>query len=199
MAPSAHDARPHSSATDTITLLDRARGGDRGAFDELFARCLPPLQRWARGRIPPSARTVTDTLDVVQDAVLQSLRHLDKFQAQREGALQAYLRRAVLNRIRDEYRRVVRHPGRETLEEDVKEDPEPSPLEAAIGRQAVERYERALGRLDPIEREAIIARLELGYSYDQVAVAVGRPSAEAARQALRRALARLAEEMSREP
>jgi RNA polymerase sigma-70 factor (ECF subfamily) len=72
-----------------------------------------------------------------------------------------------------------------------------SPLEQAIGREAVQRYERALERLKPEEREAIIARVELGYTYEELAEALGKPTADAARQAAQRALVRLAEEMKR--
>jgi RNA polymerase sigma-70 factor (ECF subfamily) len=41
----------------------------------------------------------------------------------------------------------------------------------------------------------VIARLDLGYSYAQIALACGRPTADAARMAVHRALLRLAEEM----
>ena len=51
--------------------------------------------------------------------------------------------------------------------------------------------------LRPEEREAIIARVEIGYSYEELAEALGKPSAEAARKTARRALLRLAEEMNR--
>lgn len=70
-----------------------------------------------------------------------------------------------------------------------------SPLEEAIGSEAVERYERALERLKPEEREAIVARVELGYSYEDLATVLNKPSAEAARKSAERALIRLAEEM----
>jgi RNA polymerase sigma-70 factor (ECF subfamily) len=73
--------------------------------------------------------------------------------------------------------------------------PDASPLEEAIGRDAIERYERALATLRPEEREAIIGRVEMGYSYEDLAEALGRPSAEAARKAAQRALVRLAREM----
>jgi RNA polymerase sigma-70 factor (ECF subfamily) len=73
-----------------------------------------------------------------------------------------------------------------------------SPLEEAIGREAVERYERALARLKPEERETIIAKVELGYSYDELAEALGKTTSDAARKAAQRALVRLAEEMKRE-
>jgi DNA-directed RNA polymerase specialized sigma24 family protein len=61
----------------------------------------------------------------------------------------------------------------------------------------VERYEAALARLSDVDRELIVASVELGYTPAQVAEATGRASAEAARKAARRALLKLAEEMGR--
>jgi RNA polymerase sigma-70 factor (ECF subfamily) len=100
-----------------------------------------------------------------------------------------------MNRIRDEVRRAKRAPVPTELET---EEPHrgASPLELAIGQQAVEAYEAALQRLRQEDREAIVARVEMDYSYDQVAVALGKPSPDAARMAVSRALLRLAEEMS---
>lgn len=59
------------------------------------------------------------------------------------------------------------------------------------------RYEAALARLEPEEREAIVGRIELGCPYAELAEALGKPSADAARMTVSRALLRLAEEMSR--
>ena len=71
-----------------------------------------------------------------------------------------------------------------------------SPLEAAIGQEAVARYEAALARLRPEDRAAVVARIEMTGTYQDVAVALGKPSPDAARMAVSRALLRLAEEMS---
>lgn len=182
--------------THTVTLLQRAREGDRVAMEELFARWLPPLRRWAAGRLPRWARDATDTHDLVQDAVLRTLKHIDQLEHRGQGALEAYLRQAVLNRIRDELRRAARRGPHDEVSPD-HTAAEASPLEQAIGVEAVERYEAALARLDPHEREAVIARVELDYSYQEIAEALGRPSADAARLAVRRALLRLAQEMKR--
>jgi RNA polymerase sigma-70 factor (ECF subfamily) len=81
-----------------------------------------------------------------------------------------------------------------TLDEQV-EGADASPLDIAIGREAADRYETALQRLKPDEREVLIARVELGMSFEEVAAAVGKPSADAARKAVSRALLRLADEM----
>jgi RNA polymerase sigma-70 factor (ECF subfamily) len=178
----------------TLELLVRVRQGDREALDRLFARCLPPLRRWARGRLPAAARGALDTQDLVQETVLHSLRRLDDFDPRHEGALQAYLRQAVLNRIRDEARRFVRRPTPTALSDSLPADAA-SPLDIAIGRQGVERYEAALQRLRPSDREAIIGRLELQHDYRELALVLGKPNANAARVAVTRALARLMEHL----
>ena len=75
---------------------------------------------------------------------------------------------------------------------------EASPLDIAVGREGVERYEAALARLRPIDREAVVGRLELQYDYDELAVLLNKPNANAARVAVTRALARLVERMDYE-
>jgi RNA polymerase sigma-70 factor (ECF subfamily) len=187
---------PSRTTDSTSALLERARAGDRAAADALFARCWLPLLRWARRRLPPWARDLADTQDVVQDAVVQTFKHLDRIDARSEGGLQAYLRQAVMNRIRDHIRRVTRRPTATTLDSH-QVDERPSPLEEAVGREALECYEAALARLSDADRELIVASVELGYSPEQLAEATGRASADAARKAARRALVKLAEEMER--
>ncbi len=177
----------------TLRLLVRARSGDRDALDSLFARYLPRMQRWARQRLPVYARDVTDTQDIVQDVLLSTFTRVEGFDARREGALQAYLRQALLNRVRDEIRRAARRPNVETFNEGDRL----SALEQAVGREALEWYEEALARLPEDDREAIIGRLEMGFTHEELAEALGRPSAEAARKFVERALVRLAQEMRR--
>jgi len=189
------DHGPDVDPESSIELLERARAGDRGAFDELIRRYLPALRSWASGRLPPDARNLLDTDDLVQDTLMRSVQGIERFEHRREGALLAYLRQAVVNRVRDEVRRLARHPGRSELVDDLPARG-PSPLEEAVGREGMERYEAALAALRDTEREAVIARLEMGLSYDEVARAVGSPSANAARMMVSRALLRVAERMS---
>ena len=179
----------------TIRLLAQARAGDEAALDEVFARSIPPLKRWARGRLPRWARGLLDTDDLVQETVIGTLRQIDVFEYRADAGLQAYLRQAVMNRIRNEIRRASRHPAPDPLGS-AREDPGPSPLEALLGKQTVEAYDAALAQLDPQEREAIIGRVELGFSYAELAKALDRPSADAARMAVGRALLKLARHLN---
>ena len=178
----------------TADLLQRARLGDADALNELFSRYLPSLRRWARGRLPQWTRDLRDTDDLVQETLVQTLKHIGAFQPRHEGALQAYLRQALVNRVRDEVRRTSRR-GVASAIDSRHPDSRASPLEDAIGTEALMRYETALQRLRAEEREVIIARVELGLSYQQIAVSHDKPSADAARMAVSRALVRLAEEM----
>ena len=182
------------SPETTVELLERAKGGDSQALDRLLERCVPALRRWAHGRLPQTARGMNDTADIVQDTIIAAMRRLEVFQSRHQGALQAYLRQAVMNRIRDIIRHDKRRPEVSGLSEGI-QDEATSPLEAAIGAENLERYERALQRLTPPDREAIIGRLEMLYGYDELATILGKPSAAAARMAVTRAMKRLADEM----
>ena len=177
-------------------LLDRARHGDLGAREALWTRYLPRLRRWAKGRLPAWARDLLDTDDLVQKTVLDTFDRLDDFRPAHEGALQAYLRQALLNRVRDALRSARRRVPPGPLSEDAV-DAAPSPLEEAVGRDLLERYEAALGRLRPDDRAAIVARLEMGGTWEELAQVLCKPSPDAARVAVSRALLRLAEEMGR--
>ena len=195
---------PGSLSFDTsMKLLLRAQGGDADALNSLLKRYLPSLRRWASGRLPGWARDRLDTDDLIQESILAVLPHVESFQPRREGALRAYLRQALLNRIRTEIRRVERRPKR--VDVDVNDerfgqpDPGLSPLEEAIGKEMVESYEAALGRLRAEDREAIVARLEMCCSFEQLAEVLDKPSPDAARMAFSRALLRLAGEMSHAP
>ncbi len=187
---------PAGEAESTFHLIERFRSGDKQALEQLFARHLPRLQRWAKGRLPKWARDLADTQDLVQETLLHTFKRIEGFEPTREGALQAYLRQAVMNRIRDEIRRVGRRPAHAEVK-GTEVDPSRSPLEEAVGMEEIERYENALARLRPEEREAIILRVELGYTYEELAPLLGKPTSGAAHKATRRAVVRLAEEMAR--
>ena len=198
MAPTDKNPLSETGAlTGTLELLEQFRRGDARARDLLVERSLPQLRKWARGRLPQWARSLADTQDLVQDAVMRALPKLESFESRHPGALQSYLREAVQNRIYDEVRKVSNRPGVDELPEEMP-DLAPSPLEQAIGKQGFDRYEKALKTLKPADRDAIVARIELQQSYEEVAIALGKPNANAARMAVTRALARLIEAMQHE-
>jgi len=183
---------PNSS----LDLLLKAQSGDADALNTLIGRSLPRLQRWASGRMPSGIRSMNDTGDIVQEAVINALRNLRTLEIRTDGALQAYLRQSVKNRIIDQYRRHGRRPPREEIPEDAVAAG-PSALDEAIGAEALEKYDRALESLKEEDRQAIILRVELGLEFSEIAEQLGKPSPDAARMAVKRALERLADAMRR--
>ena len=188
----AHDAL--ISDEPTIELVVRARAGDRDAVEALLQRCLPGLRRWAHGRLPAAARASLDTQDLVQETVLHVLRRLDHFEPRHVGAMQAYLRQSVINRIRDEVRRIGRNPPPLELPEDLPSD-RTSPLESAIQTEAYEHYREALTHLTPKDRELIVARIEVQWSLAEIAHRFGMRTVDAARMAVNRAVKRLTNDL----
>ena len=178
----------------TMELVIRARQGDRMATEALLERCLPQLQRWAHGRLPAAARGSLDTNDLVQDAALNLVRRLELFEPRHVGAMQGYLRQSVINRIRDEVRKIGRHAPPVELPEDHPSD-RTSPLEAAIQAEAYDRYRQALTRLEPKDRELIVARVEVQWSVAEIAQRFGMRTVDATRMAVSRAVRRLTEQM----
>jgi len=195
VTPERVDPSPATSGQSSARLIARARGGDRTALGVLLDRHLRPLQRWAHGRLPRWARNLADTADLVQEAVLNTLRNLHSFEPEGHGALRAYLRRAVDNRINDELRRIGRR-GQPAMLDEEHPDVAPSPLEEAIATETEERYRAALARLSESDRRLVVGRVELGYTPQQLALVTGRSRPDSARIALHRALVRLAEEMT---
>jgi RNA polymerase sigma factor (sigma-70 family) len=129
----------------------------------------------------------------VQDVFLRTLKGIAHFQRRTVGGLQAYLRQAVVNRIRDLIRGSARRGVRAAVDDDLR-DWRPSPLEAAIMREKLARLLEALRKLRPADRQVIVWRIELGYTAEEIAAKLGK-STPAAGMTVTRVMARLAKEM----
>jgi len=186
-----------AASVNSHELLLRARDGDAPARNDFCERYRGRLARWARGRLPVWARERIDTEDIVQDVLIGTLKNLERFNIRRPGAVESYLRQAVDNRVCDEVRRVRLNPGGH-VESGVDEpvDGAPSPLVEALGRETVERFEKALISLSDETRGLIFARVDLEMGYAEIAATFGKPSPDAARMAVGRALLELAGAMA---
>ncbi|MCB1036475.1 MAG: sigma-70 family RNA polymerase sigma factor [Acidobacteria bacterium] len=187
-------SRSTSLPSTSLRLFLRARRGEGSAVEALFGHLLPSLHRWARGRLPHWARRRMDTRDLVQDVFGAFFRQLPKVEPRRKRAIRAYLRQSIRNRIKDE----VRWAGKVEVSAGSHVSwaaPGPSPLDQAVAAEELRRYRQGLEQLSPVERDLLVGRLELDYSFEQLALVTGKSSPDAARMATRRALLRLAEIM----
>jgi DNA-directed RNA polymerase specialized sigma24 family protein len=158
---------------------------------EPLRRHLPSLTRWTQLRLPSSSVQVSSR-EWLEEQARKALQRLDQTDSAGDQTPNAHIREALLESVREVSAEshpdgTATPPGREGGTEGGS-----STLEAAIGRQALLHYERALQKLDGLEREAVIARIELGFSYQAIASALGSESARAARLVVRQALVRLA-------
>jgi RNA polymerase sigma factor (sigma-70 family) len=182
----------------SISLLHRAQAGDRGALGTLYDRYFPRLSRWASGRLSPGAHHLQETSDIVQEVLIQFFAKVQAIQLRHDAALMAYLRTAILNRIRDASRRAARRPeghAPASLRESALKSPSPTPFETCLAADTAERYEEALGLLEEDERAAVILRVEMDYSNAEIAAALESVSVDAARMFTHRAILKLAKAM----
>src|SRR5579864_2188984 len=185
------------SQTSTRSLLRRGRHGDYQALDDLFGRILSRVGRWAHGRLPKAARDLGDTADVVQDAAVGVWKRIDALRLERPGDLDAYIRQAVRNRIHDEARRLMRRAPPVHVDEGIPDlSPSPHRLEVTLCRELLTERRVSLVPLSSEEREILVARFEFGYSYEEIAGLMSKPSAAAARMAVNRILDRLRAELN---
>jgi RNA polymerase sigma-70 factor, ECF subfamily len=185
------------SAESSFDLVLRANRGEGEALNALMARYVPRLQRWAHGRLPPAARGALQTQDLVQDTLMHVIQRLPSFEPRHEGAFQGYVRTTLWNRIRDLARHHSRTGAAVPIDTDIAAD-DWSPLDLAVGRETLDRYEAALERLRPDDKALIVARIEMGLPYSEMAAMFEKPSVAAVHMAVSRALVKLAEEMAHE-
>ena len=126
---------------------------------------------------------------------MRALVGLQQIEVRGPGLFQAYVRKAILNRIRDELRRARLRPGAGPLEQI--QDRAPSPLEVTIGADVLDRYERAMAQLGEEERRLLHLRIELDLTFEEVGAMTQR-SPDAARMAATRALSKLSRFMGHE-
>ena len=179
----------------TATLLRRAQDGDARALGDLILKFRPRLVRWAHGRLPAQARSIADTDDIVQETLVRTVRNLAHFEVRSDGGLDAYFRRALLNRVREEIRRRQTEASKRDDLPAERIDAGPTPIETALDAEARGRYEAGLAQLEEEERLAVIGRLELGYTFAEVASLIDKKTPDAARKHTERALRKLAGQM----
>ena len=183
-------------AESSLGLVERAKAGDASALERLITRYLPRLRRWTRQAFPSWAHDAADTDDLVQETVWNAVRNLPHFNMRGDHSLRAYMKRAARNRVKDEIKRIARHPHRSELSPNHPAQT-PSPDEAASAREGLWRCRVALCRLRTEDRRIIEAAVADGADPVKLAELTGKPSPDAARMALSRALRRLAREMRR--
>ena len=187
------------SLTATADMLCRARSGDEQARCDLVQRYREPLARFLHARLALSSRGVHETADFVQESLSAAVQQLDRFEYRGIGSFWGYLRRIGLNLIGQAGRRrglpIAADHALDTAHAPVARELPPS--QAVLHAERLLAIEEALQRLPGAERDAVLLRLEVDLPYEVIARECGYASADAARMAIRRTLARLAKDLAR--
>ncbi len=193
---------PASDSPEIVALLDRARAGEKSAFDQLFALCEGQLRRFVDLRLDPKLRPRVDASDVVQEAHLEALRRLDDFLENPALPFKLWLRQITLDRLLMMRRRHV-GAARRSL---AREAALPEGSSCALARQLIaanstpsqqlgreelaRRVREAVAQLAEADREIILMRTFESLSFEEIARLLGVEAA-AARKRHGRALLRL--------
>lgn len=189
-----------SHLSRTGDLLEQARRGDVVAREALFGRYRRALARFLHARLPYSERVLLETEDLVQEVSALAFAGLHRFEYRGIGSFWRYLRRIGMNQVLKAARRGTRRPW--TVgepPEDLAFPPESgdSPIDCLLLKEDFAAFEVALDLVPERVREALLLRFELGIDFGTIAHECGFASADAARMAVCRAVARIARVMGR--
>lgn len=181
---------------ETVVLVEAAKGGDRHAAEELFARYLPRVRQIVALRTGHRLRRLVEVDDITQEVLLRAVQGLERFEHRSEGSFLSWLADCVVCEIAAIARRFgARKRGagwqREPLLSSVLADRGPRPSQLAEAAETEERLEEALHALPDHYREVIILRHLCGMSYEEVARAMGFRQEVNARKAFSRAVRKL--------
>jgi RNA polymerase sigma factor (sigma-70 family) len=179
----------------TVTLIERAKGGDGTAFDRLCERYEGRLLERIRRMLGPEVRGFAQSMDLVQELFVDLVRDFERFEIRDDEAFLRWATGIARNNIRDLVRRHrVRRMERlatSLVQPAAGAGAEPTPLDVLDRDEQIGELHEALGRLPEDYRRVIELRDLEELSYAQIAKEMGRPSEAAAQMLHARALARL--------
>lgn len=180
----------------TRVLVAAARKGEAPAHRELVLRFASPLRKLLAARTPIALRTVTDVEDLAQDTWARAFAHLDTFEFRGVGSFWCWLRRIALNELAMQLRSrgAAKRGTAQALPESgvAPRTPAPGPHTQASRGDDLERIERALEALGARQREAVLLRIELDLSFDEIARECSFATPDAARMAVTRGVEQIA-------
>jgi len=167
------------------SLLDRARSGDRRAFDELVELHRPRLEALIESRLGKEIRRAVEPGDVLQETLLRAFSSIARFDPRGSGSFLRWLG-GITEHVILNFARKAGHEAVLPLEQDLPGGGV-SPSKALRRGERFDRLEDALARLSPEHRQVIVlARVE-GLTTGEIAARMDR-SEGAVRHLLIRAL-----------
>jgi RNA polymerase sigma-70 factor (ECF subfamily) len=154
-------------------ILRGLRSGIESAYEELISKYEQPVYSMVYRLLGNQS----DACDVVQEVFLKVFRGVNSFREQ--SSLRTWIYRIAVNEVHNHRRWFVRHCrreiqiGKEFSESDTSiemaPDPGRSPFEQALDGETRTLIERALTRINPVFRTAVVLRDVQNLSYEEIA------------------------------
>jgi RNA polymerase sigma-70 factor (ECF subfamily) len=157
----------YESLSDAV-LVTRAKSGDDRALEALCTRHAPRVERLARHLL----RDPEDARDAAQEALAKLCVRLRQFRG--ESQFSTWLHRLVVNTCRDvaERQRTRTHePLPEELGTDLEHDPARGVRISELRRELC----HSLEGISHDQAQVIVLKDALGYTFEEIAAAVGMP------------------------
>ena len=189
----------------TIQLLGRWHAGASEALNELLERDLPWIRKKVHFRLGEGLRRKTESVDIVQDAMVEVLRYCPRFTMSSREQFRGLMAQIIENVLRGKHnwfeaqRRQLAREKPLPSDSVVNLDP---PAEASVATPSLEasRSERearvriAIELLDADDREVLVLRQWKGMSFSEIGELL-ELSEDAARMRFHRTLPKLAMKM----
>jgi RNA polymerase sigma-70 factor (ECF subfamily) len=170
-------------------LLERARGGDTRARNELFEKCRPYVSLVARAQLGSWLQAKVDHSDLIQQTLLDAHRGMGEFRGTTQGEWLAWLRCIVSHNAADFVRRYGT-AGKRRLAREVSltftagdgsnggvrdpSDPGQTPSQIVLRREEEMAISDAVSRLPEDYQEVIVLRNLERLPFDAIAERMGR-------------------------
>ena len=169
----------NAGGLSTDDLIRRYQAGQTDLFDVLFDRYKDYVYRVAYSM----TRHAEEAEEVVQEAFLDVLKALPRYNVDGAARFETWLYRVTANRCKMRWRRkrlptieAAERAGDEMTElweRRPDETAEHNPEEATQQAETRRRIWRAVGRLSDAAREVVLLRYGQGFSYQEIADALG--------------------------
>ena len=149
--------------------IARAKSGDAEAWGELYRNYAPAIFRFCRRALP----TREDAEDATMEVFMKLRGKLNQYDETR--SFSAWLYKIAANHCWDTLRRRKIRQDKETEDLDTVplEHPDASQLEKLIEQRTSEEVRKALAKVGPRARMALVMRYYSDMSYDEIADALG--------------------------
>jgi RNA polymerase sigma-70 factor (ECF subfamily) len=168
----------------TQELVAQAQDGDTSALDQLCGVYTERVRRIVRFRMGPELRSHLESMDLVQEALVEAVLDLDQFRYSSEGDFLRWLSRIVENTIRDNMDKA--HAAKRDIRRQVPLDhvairadrpaydakipiATTTPSVVLSLREDLDRLEKVMDQLKPAYREVIVLAKIEGLSLKEIA------------------------------